>query len=78
MGLRVVRVEPECDIVMRPRSSMIVGAQQQVGQIDVPRGLSRMPLDRLGKNPAGCGDGAGLCQQQPELVEGAGMAGAVP
>ena len=76
VGQRVVGIETQRDVVVQPRGRVVVGAQQQAGQVDVSRRQVRMARDSLREHPAGRGDGAAPHQQQAEFVERAGIVGA--
>ena len=73
MRRRVFRIDPQRGFVMRARLGVLVGAKQQVGEVDMRHRICRMVQDRLRIDAAGGVDRAHIGQQRPEFVERAEM-----
>jgi len=53
MRLHVIRIDPQGRLVMLARFGVLVGAKQQVCQVDMSHRIGGMVDDRLGIDPAG-------------------------
>ena len=73
MRRRIIRIELQCRFIVPARLVVPVGAQEQVGEIDMRHRICRMVQDRLGINAAGGIDRARLGEQGSELVQRAEM-----
>ena len=69
MRRRVFRIDLQYGFVMRTRLRVAVGAEQQVGQVDMPHRIFGMMDDRLRIDAAGGVDRAHVREQRSEFVE---------
>ena len=73
MRRRAIRIDPQRRLVMLARLVVPVGAQQQIGEIDMPHRVVGVMQDRLRIDPAGGVDRAHLGQERAEFVQRAEM-----
>ncbi len=69
MRASVLRIDLKSRLVMGARLFVLVGAQQEIGEVDMPHRVAGMIEDRFGIDAAGGVDRALACEQRSEFVE---------